>query len=275
EYVSDFVLVKNAPPIDSVGFAAQASVMQVYVNSHDASNATRYYRWEYTEDWQFHTQYKSAYTKSGVRAVDDQIYTCFTNDTSTNVIIASTTRLGNDIIYHAPITTVDPASEKIETKYTILIKQYALTSDAYAFWENLQKNTEKLGSIFDVQPSESPTNFRCVTDPGELVIGYLSAGNVSYKRIFITKDQLPSSYTTIYPTTCELDTAFIVNPPKTPKEIAETDNYIKNNAPFMPVQGLYLPPADPFGKPTAYTYSTLLCVDCTIRGRRSPPPFWK
>ncbi|HZX57119.1 MAG TPA: DUF4249 domain-containing protein, partial [Mucilaginibacter sp.] len=37
EYVSDFVPVKNAPPIDSVGFAAQASTMQVYVNSHDAS----------------------------------------------------------------------------------------------------------------------------------------------------------------------------------------------------------------------------------------------
>jgi hypothetical protein len=275
EYVSDFVPVKNAPPIDSVGFVAQASVMQVYVNSHDASNATRYYRWDYSEAWQFHTQYKSAYTKTGVRAVSDQIYQCFANDTSTSITIASTTKLGNDILYQAPITTIDPTSEKIEMKYTILVKQYALTADAYAFWENLQKNTEKLGSIFDVLPSDAPTNFRCVTDPGELVVGYLSAGNVSYKRIFITKDQLPSLYNTVYPTTCELDTAFVVNPPKTPQETAETDNYNKNNGPFMPVQGLYLPPANPFGGPTAFSYSTLLCVDCTIRGRTKAPSFWK
>jgi hypothetical protein len=275
EYLSEYVTVKNSPPIDSVGFVTQATAMQVHVSSHDASNVTRYYRWDYSETWQFHTMYISTATKSGTRTVDDQIYTCFANDTSTNVILASTIKLGNDILYQAPITTVDPASEKIEMKYSILVKQYALTPDAYAFWENLQKNTQKLGSIFDVLPSQSPTNFHCVTDPGELVVGYLSVGNVSYKRIFITKDQLPPSYKTIYPTICELDTAFLVNPPKTIEEIAETENYLQHSALFTPVNGLYLPPPNPFGGPTAVSYSTSLCVDCTIRGTRPTPPFWK
>ena len=61
EYVSDFVIVKNSPPIDSVGFIAQSSGVQIYVNSHDPGNATRYYRWKFTKDWQFHSKYLSAW----------------------------------------------------------------------------------------------------------------------------------------------------------------------------------------------------------------------
>jgi hypothetical protein len=275
EYVSDYVTVKNSPPIDSIGFAAQASVLQIYVNSHDDANATRYYRWDYSETWQFHSQYSSSWTKSGARKVEDQIYHCFASDTSTSVTIASTIKLGSDILYHAPVTSIDPASEKIETKYSILVKQFALSSDAYAFWQNLQKNTQKIGSVFDVLPSEAPTNYHCVTDPGELVVGYLSVGNVSYKRIFITKDQLPPSYQTVYPTACELDTAFIVNPPKTLNEEFQTNQFLTHDALYEVVQGLYLPPPNPFGGPTALSYSTKLCVDCTIRGTTKAPLFWK
>jgi len=276
EYVSDYVPVKNSPSIDSVGFIAQPTAMTVYVTSHDASNSTRYYRWDYSETWQFHSQYNSTLKKEGgERFPKDQIYYCFANDTSSNVIIGSTIKLLNDVMYQAPITTVDPASEKIEIKYSIFVKQYALTSDAYAFWTNLQNNTQKLGSVFDVMPSESPTNYHCLTNPAELVVGYLSVGNVAYKRIFISKDQLPSSYKTVYPTVCELDTAFLVNPPKTQQEITQTDDYLQHYALFMPVRGLYLPPPNPFGGPTAVSYSTLLCVDCTIRGKTAAPPFWR
>ena len=275
EYLSDYVPVKNSPPIDSVGFIAQPSEMKVYVSSHDATNATRYYRWDYSETWQFHTQYISQYSKSGQRLPKDQVYYCFASDTSTSVLIGSTIKLLNDVMYQAPLTVVDPSSEKIEMKYSVLVKQYALTSDAYAFWTNLQSNTQRLGSVFDVMPSESPTNFHCVTSPGEWVVGYLSAGNVSYKRVFITKDQLPLFYKTVYPVVCELDTAFLVNPPKTQQEKTETDNYIQHNALFTTIQGLYLPPLNPFGGPTAYTYSTVFCVDCTIRGKTAPPAFWR
>jgi hypothetical protein len=267
------VPVKNSPPIDSIGFVAQPSAMKVYVNSHDASNLTRYYRWDYSETWQFHSRYNSTRSKSGDRPSKDQIYYCFANDTSSSVMIGSTIKLLNDIIYEAPITTVDPTSEKIGMKYSILVKQHALTSDAYAFWANLQSNTQKLGSVFDVMPSESPTNYRCVTNPGELVVGYLSAGNVAYKRIFITKDQLLPSYKTTYPTVCELDTSFYY--PKTPSQNLQTNIYAQNMNLYEPVQALYFAPPPPFGAPSAVTYSTPLCVDCTIRGKTAAPPFWR
>jgi hypothetical protein len=277
QYLSEFIAVKNAPSIDSVGFSAKSDGVQIYVNSHDAANATRYYRWDYQESWQFHAQYVSAYYSNGVdslkaRQVSQQVYYCYGKDSSTNVLIASTNNLTQDIIYQAPVTMLPATSEKIEKKYSILVKQYALTSDAYNFWLELQKNTEKLGSIFDVQPSQTVSNYSCITNPNELVIGYLSVGNTSVKRIFITAAQLLPSYSPQYPVACELDTAF-QNPPHAGTRLI--GDLIPYNSPYIPLMGLYLPPLNPFGGPTAYTYSTKLCGDCTLRGTTTQPSFWK
>jgi hypothetical protein len=279
EYVSDFVQVKNAPPIDSVGFVPQTDGVQIYVNAHDDANITRYYRWEYTEAWQFHSEYRSGYYSNGIdsikaRTVSQQVHDCFSNDASSSVVIASTARLVKDIVFKAPLTTIPSTSEKIETKYSILVKQYALTNEAYTFWDNLQKNTEKLGSIFDVLPSQTQSNFHCITNPSELVVGYLSVGNISYKRIFIAAGQLPSSYSAVYPSSCELDTAFQTPDPNIPTEKL-IDVLIPASSPYTPVTGLFIPPDNPFGGPNAYSFSTKGCVDCTIRGTTTAPSFWK
>jgi hypothetical protein len=279
EYVSDFVPVKNAPSIDSVGFAPQAGGIQLYVNTHDDANSTRYYRWDYTETWQFHSMYASGYYSNGVdsikaRQTSQQVYNCFGNDSSTSIVIASTLRLTRDIVYHAPLTAILSSSEKIEKKYSILVRQYALTSDAYAFWQNVQKNTEKLGSIFDVLPSQTQSNFHCITNPNELVVGYLSAGNASYKRIFITAAQLPPGYSTAYPYSCELDTAFEAPDPRIPTQ-KSIGILVPANSQYMPVTGLFIPPDNPFGGPNAFTFSTKVCVDCTVRGKTITPSFWQ
>lgn len=273
EYVSDYVGVKNSPAIDSVGFNAQPDGVQIYLNSHDAANSTHYYRWDYSETWQFHTKYPSGYFNSlAPRKPGEQIFNCFASDSSTNVTLASSTKLAHDIIYQAPITKIRDTAEKIETKYSILVRQYALTIDAYTFWLNLQNNTEKLGGIFDVLPSDNQTNYRCLSNPAELVVGYLSVGRTATKRVFITADKLPASYSAGYPCACRIDTVFNNPPHPFTRPYSEV---IGPNSPYSIVSGLYLPPPDPFGHPTAYTYSTILCVDCTVRGTKAAPPFWK
>ena len=209
EYLSDFVPVKQTPAIDDIGFHAKSDGLQVYVNTHDANNNTRYYRWDYIETWQFRTRYRSGWISNRIDSIVPRkfdVYDCFQSDTSANIVIANTNKLTQDIVSEFPVAVIPTSSEKIETKYSILVKQYGLTSDAYAFWESLQKNTEKLGSIFDVLPSEVQSNFRCVSNPAEMVIGYLSVGTVSTKRVFIAKDQLPASYETVYPAVCRIDT---------------------------------------------------------------------
>ncbi|HEY9000584.1 MAG TPA: DUF4249 domain-containing protein [Mucilaginibacter sp.] len=268
EYLSDFVVVKNSPLIDSVGFTAKPTALTIYANSHDATNNTKYYRWEYTEAWEFHSTYESFWDGTAPRAKDDYVYYCFAKDTSSYITLATTTKLSNDVVYQAPITTIDPSSEKIEIRYSIEVKQFALTSDAYNFWDNLHKNNETNGTIFDIQPSDNQTNYHCLTDPGELVVGYLSVGSVATKRIFIDRGQLLSSYNPqyAYANGCQVDTAYyaknqygIFVPPTT----------------YTAIEGFYYTPPAPFGAPTQITYSTRDCADCTTRGVTQPPSFWR
>jgi hypothetical protein len=267
-YLSDFVTVKNAPPIDSVGFTAKGNGVQVYVNTHDATNNTHYYRWEYAEAWRFHSTYLSSWAGYARRDASNQIYYCFTNDASNDITLSSSTQLNQDVIYQAPVAFIPSASEKIEIKYSILVKQYALTSDAYGFWQNLHKNNETRGSIFDAQPSDNQTNYHCITNPGELVVGYLSAGSTSSKRIFITREQLPSNYNPRYPRACQVDTVYYFHP------VAGQPDF-SDNTTFTAIEGLFFAPFPPQGVPSALTYSTTDCVDCTIRGVKTAPPFWK
>jgi len=269
EYVSDFVGVKNSPTIDSIGFKAQNDGVHIYTNTHDATNTTRYYRWEYNEDWKFHSFYHSFWIGSAPRDTTQSVYYCFSKDVSSAILIASSAKLSNDIIYQAPIINIPLTSEKIQVKYSVLVRQYALTSDAYNFWEKLQNNTDRLGSIFDAQPSINQTNYHCVSNPNELVVGYLSVGSYSSKRIFITTDQLSPGYQVTNAFGCKLDTEFYYHP-----RLGEP-NLGDPGSGYTSIDAFYIVPLAPFGAPSELEYSSTICSDCTARGVKAPPPFWK
>jgi hypothetical protein len=270
EYVSDFVPVKVTPPIDSIGFTIKNNGIQIYSNAHDNNNSTRYYRWDYEETWQFHSQYYSAYYSDGrslqPRPISMQIYDCFHGQLSSDIVLGSSAKLQKDVIYQNPVIFIGSTSEKIETKYSILLNQYALTGDAFTFWTNLKKNTEQLGSIFDVQPSNILGNIHSVINPTEPVLGYVSACTVTSKRIFISNSQLPASWQPDDPYQCVQDTFLLVD-----RSGQDATKSLIN-----------LPPAElttsailKNGLTIGYLGADAQCVDCTLRGFTTPPYFWK
>lgn len=271
-YESDYIAVKNTPAIDSIGFVPKGSNLNLYVNTHDATNNTRYYRWDFEETWRFHARYESGLIVDPVtkairnRNESEASYYCFTGDASSNILIGSTAKLVSDVVYQAPITTIPSTAEKISVRYSILLKQYALTKEAYAFWENIRKNTEQLGSIFDAQPSQLQGNIHCVTDPKEPVIGYISITNVQQKRIYINNNQLPIEWYSVYPYNCSADTALNYNPKNMQYEVQS----IIINGGAIPVS-----PIIKMNNIIGYIYSSIECTDCRIRGQSLPPPFWQ
>lgn len=266
EYLSDFVPVKNSPAIDSLGFTAKPDLVQIYVNTHDDANHTTYYRWEYTESWKFHSTYESFFDGTSPRDPSNSIYFCYAKDTSSNIVLSSTANLSRDLVYQAPITSIPSSSEKIEIRYRIEVKQFALTVDAFNFWNNLHKNNETNGTIFDAQPTDNQTNYHCLSNPNELVVGYLSVGSTATKRIFIDRGQLLPGYNPGYSHACTIDTAFF-----------STGGYniLNDTKNYTAIGGSYYSPFLPFGTPNAVTYSTRDCADCTSRGTTTVPYFWQ
>jgi hypothetical protein len=282
EYLSDFVAVLNSPPIDTVSFIPAGNILNIYSGTHDPKNNTRYYRWDYTETWIFHAALQSFFKSNGdtvlQRSSSDQIYQCWQSDTSSVIVLGSSEKLAQDVIANNLVTSIASTSEKIGTDYSIRLRQYALTSDAYAFWQNLKKNTEQLGSIFDAQPSEISGNIHSVTNPAEPVIGYISVGSTSVKRIFITPRQLPAWLPAPSDLDCMVTSclyAYFTPAGQGPlNQVDELINFNKGAGPsaLIPVQAI-----QPRGSPTilGYTAASRECVDCTLRGTNKQPAYWQ
>jgi hypothetical protein len=204
QYLSDYVEVVNAPSIDSIHYDTQGSIsgpgLNIYADTHDASNKIRYFRWDYQETWIIHPAFESFFKSNGdtVLARDltnDNIYTCWLNDTSSTIVLGSTAKLARSVVTNNTIISIASTSEKLGDEYSIIVKQYALTPDAYNFFVNLKKNTEQQGSIFDAQPSEISGNIHSVSNPSEPVIGYVSVGSTTSQRIFIKIGDLYEPWT--------------------------------------------------------------------------------
>ena len=261
EYVSDYVTYKVTPSIDSVNWRRNNEGVQIYVNTHDDQNKTIYYRWEYDETWEFHSAYQSGleYRNHTIVPRDPAVnlFFCWQSQSSNRILLGSSAKLSKDIISMSPLTAIQRGSWMLSVRYSILVKQYALQEKAYQYWQNMQKNTENLGSIFDPLPSEISGNIHSVSNPSELVIGYISAGTTQSKRIFITNGDVGNWY---YYDGCEL----LFTPDN--KDSLETYFGSGANAPtyFAQTQS---------GQ-RGYNYSSIGCLDCRLRGTNVRPSFW-
>ena len=263
EYLSDYIVARNTPPIDSIGWVEDEKGVNIHISTHDASNNTRYYRWEYDETWEINSFYFSAFKyENGVvieRPFTDNVYYCWKYDISHSILINSSARFETDNIYRSPLLSILRGNEKLAVRYSILARQYALDKEGYEFYEMMKKNSESLGSIFDPQPSEQRGNVKCISNPGELVIGYLSASTIEEKRIFIRRSQLNSWG--FYQDCPEL---LVANHPDSIAEAYQSGGSIYE-AVYSPMGGGII----------QYKYSYKPCVECQDRGGSNiRPSYW-
>ncbi len=195
QYLSDEIPVQLSPLIDSINWHKDETGLTIYANTHDPLNSTKYYRWDYTETWQYHAAYYSLYKyeEYGVlvkRIPEDAIYECWKTQDSKTMLLASSDKLAEDIIYEKPLRFISANSIELQIKYSINVRQYTLPKDAYEYFQNLTRNTELRGSIFDAQPMELAGNIHSVNDPAEPVLGFVTACTMYSKRIFIMNEEV-------------------------------------------------------------------------------------
>ncbi|MFL5773017.1 MAG: DUF4249 domain-containing protein [Flavisolibacter sp.] len=263
QYASDYLKVINTPPIDSVSWKKENDGIMIYINTHDSSTDAGYYQWDYEETWEYHATYIARYkwdpnTQTIIPMLPgENFYYCWSNNNSKNLLLGSSEKFQSDIIYEMPMVFIPKGSEKMNTRYSILVHQHKLDKTGYEYIQLMKKNTEQLGSIFDPQPSELRGNIHCLSTPEETVIGYLTACSLKEQRIFITSTQAGwSTYT-------YCDNFKIINHPDT----------VKARIPFP-----YLPfeaDKDQAGNIRGWYISQPNCVDCRVNGGVTvKPAFW-
>lgn len=190
EYLSDFVTVSRTPAIDSVSYKLDRvrNAMIFYVNAHDEQNKTRFYRWKFEETWEYESTYSSALeiVDSQIVSRKENITKCWGNKKSGSILLGSTVRLSSDIIKDLPLNIVPISTNKLFRKYSILVKQYGLSREAFEYWTELSKSTQLTGGLFDPQPAQVTGNIKNIADPKSLVFGYFSASTEETRRITIS-----------------------------------------------------------------------------------------
>lgn len=196
-YETPFLKTVRTPKIDSITYREGQDV-ELFVHTHDPNNNTPYYRWDFTETWEYRSWYDSGldFVNGSVvyRPPNDQVYSCWRTAQSQNILIANTLALTENRISYQPLTTLIRPEERLSVRYSILVRQYGITKEAFEFWNILRRNTELTGSLFDPQPSQLPGNITCLDDPKEKVIGFVSAGEQVSKRVFIRSADLGASW---------------------------------------------------------------------------------
>lgn len=193
QYESDFVPVKNTPAIDSITWV-QNNDLELFVHARDPGNNTRYYRWDFVETWQYQAPFKTDWRAiNGFIVAADattQTFTCWANQRSTGILLGNTTALSEDVVSRQLIHRIVKDDEKLSIRYSMLLNQYAITEDAWKYWLIIQRNSQQVGTLFDLQPSQLKGNISSTTHPTEPVIGFVSACNAVQKRIFISNLEL-------------------------------------------------------------------------------------
>lgn len=270
EYASAYVPVKNPPPIDNLAWKAAGAGLEIGVNSHDDTGLTQYYRWEYEETWEIAPVIFPTieYASPEIIRPITTFYPlrCWGSAASTSIIMGKTTALSQDVVSNYVVRSLPTTSERLRHKYSILVKQYAQTKEEYTYWEQLKKNSENIGTLFDPLPSQLTGNMQCLTDPAELALGFVGATSVEEKRIFISRSELPVSWLlrTGYEDCFPPDTVY----PSRFQNFRLGDVF--GGRFVIPVSTVFTPKDG-----TGYISSTTDCVDCRKRGTAVRPAFWQ
>lgn len=229
-YASDWEEMKASPDISSIEYEVSQKLQDIpgslpvptvnlYVNTEDPSNQTKYYKWSWVETYEFaitspsriEVDFQGDATGSSaiVRRLPFDEFEgnrCYKSEDSEGIIIATTENLNENKIARMPIHSFNNMSPKIAFKYSILVKQQVISKKYFLFLKKVQEINQGTGSLFDPIPNEVFGNIKSTNESTRPVLGYFGVGGVEEKRLFINRAEIPKEFAPIRGPECKSDT---------------------------------------------------------------------
>ncbi len=264
-YESDFEPLNNGIDVDSVYYEVEQKVdvntgeqyagIQFYLDLTALESESRYFRWRLDETHEYTSFGPISYfylDKSLIPVLPDDswaVFRCWKNDDVSGLYLSSTMNLTINEKKRIPLNYVSSRTELLRIKYSLLISQYALSEDAYNYFEYNRIMAQEADGLYTRQPRQPLTNIHHVNDEAERVLGYFWVSTRTAKRIFVE----PIEGMEVEPEYCHYE------------EFSVLEN---GEGPFP----LYIYEDTDAGK--KYT-SNPYCFDCTMRGGKNiKPDFW-
>jgi hypothetical protein len=252
-YETDFIEMKPVPPVKSLYYEKEVinaskdireveEGCRIYADTYDPSGECLFFRWDYTETWEYHIPY----------TVTNRI--CWVTHRSHEILIKNTSIYSQARVSKYPILFITNKNDKLKVKYSILVNQYSIDEPEYDFWEKVRNVSQNVGSLYDITPMAIQGNIRCTTNPEQSAIGYFSVSAVTQKRLFIRDKFLGLPHFYSY---CATDTIYGILPAAGLNTTYWVIEDYQNEVP-------------PWWVITEFRE----CGDCTTEGTKVKPLFW-
>jgi hypothetical protein len=240
--------------------------MGIFVDTFDTSRGSNYYRYDFVETYKiiaplwspedvvFVIQLSSGPDFAVIlREREERV--CYGNERAKTINVTNTLNLSQDRLSHYPIRFIGRDNYMLSHRYSILVKQFVQSPEAYAYYETLKGLTQSSTDIFsEDQPGFLAGNISALDDPNENVAGFFEVATVDEKRIFFNyEDFFPGEELPPYILNC-------VPTISSGEDLART--LVNNTHVFYDINGgIRNVPRE--------------CGDCTALGSNKIPDFWE
>ncbi len=261
--------------VDDLGFEN----MSIFVDSFDPTGKSKYYRYEYEETYKIVAPKWNAYdlvvTDNAYPWTIDKVFktreerVCYKTLHSNSIIQTQTNGLSKDRILKFPVRVLSRENTIISYRYSVVVKQYVQSLDAYTYYKILNKLSGSESLFSQNQPGFFNGNVFSVDNLNEKVVGFFEVSSVSSQRIYFNfQDFFPNEPLPPYFTKCStFGPQAIPWLPGEESDLVElilrgTVKYYMNN----------LEPS--YSNPGPYLLVMAECGDCTKYGNNVKPDFW-
>ncbi|MEX0313074.1 MAG: DUF4249 domain-containing protein [Allomuricauda sp.] len=251
--------------------------MAILVNSFDATGNSKNYRYEYEETyrviapkWYPTMLIGDPEPNSGCNVIkvannqNEQV--CYPTDYSNTIILTSTDDLVEDRVSNFMVRFISRDNYILSHRYSILIRQYVLSNEAYTFFERLNELSSSESLLSQIQPGFLQGNVFSKNNSGERVLGFFDVSSVSEQRIFFNYDDFyPGEPLPPYVDPCNESAPVIANMGGCvlrPIIEVRAGVYVGDNDSEDPNEG-------------PYRIVTRVCGDCSVLGTAEVPEFWE
>ncbi len=270
EYESSPVLMQEAPEIDRVYYQEikrthfdletpyEENWLNILVDSKAPGKEITYFKWDFEETWEFempsYVQVTHGWDEGAPPPtwesidIDYEKKYCWVTGSSSSILIKSTVDDPSNEIKSFILQSIGPQHDRLNIKYSILVKQHVISRDFYNYFKRIRESNEETGGIYEKTPTQILGNIHCCNEE-EVALGYFMVSTVKTKRIFIHPDEHSVAAGSAY----EGCGWHSVHPRYT------TDYFY----------GTY-----DNGSSNAYSINKY-CTDCRVRGTNEEPDFWE
>jgi len=275
--------------------------ISVFVDAFDPTGNSKYYRFEYEETYKVIAPFYSPlelivlnddfpypagffdffelqevidfFIERKLR--DEQEQVCYNTVLSNTIILANTVDFSEDRLDKFRIRFVNRNNYIISHRYSILVRQYVQSQEAYIFYKTLKEFSE-LGSLLSqTQPGFLEGNVFSLNNQQENVVGFFEVSSVDEQRVYFNySDLFPGDILPPYYISC--------NNFFSPEFLTEDFAHETIGSPLLDALStgwlFFDVTEDPNPNPFEVMPFTLVfgpCGDCTILGKNVVPDFWE